>query len=149
MLQTLFTTRNDWTGLITRITIGAILFPHGAQKLLGAFGGYGFTGTMGFFTDVVHLPWIVGFAVILIEFFGSISLLLGFASRLWSVAIIGLMLGIITSSHLQNGFFMNWAGTQGGEGFEYHLLVIGLGLATLVQGSGKYSVDAAISTARS
>ena len=145
MRSLLFQTRHDWTGLITRCTIGAIMFPHGAQKLLGAFGGYGFTGTMSFFTDTVHLPWIVGFAVIIIEFFGSLSMLAGFASRIWSVAFIGLMLGIIFSSHIQNGFFMNWFGAQAGEGFEFHLLVIGLALATLLNGSGKLSVDSRLS----
>jgi putative oxidoreductase len=144
MKQLLFKTDNNWTGLITRLTLGIILWPHGAQKLLGLFGGYGFSGTMGFFTDTMHLPWIVGFLVIIIEFFGSLFLIAGFASRLWSALIVVLMLGVIFTSHLDNGFFMNWFGNQKGEGYEYHLLTIGLALATMVGGSGKISVDKAI-----
>lgn len=141
MKQKIFATNNDWAGFITRLTAGIILFPHGAQKLLGMFGGYGFSGTMGFFTGTLHLPWLIGFLVIIIEFVGSLSLIAGFASRIWSFAMIILMLGIIFTAHIDNGFFMNWYGNQKGEGFEYHLLFIGLSLATLVNGSGKYSVD--------
>ena len=141
MKNKIFKTNNDWTGLVTRLTIGLILFPHGAQKMLGMFGGYGFSGTMGFFTDTMHLPWIIGFLAVIIEFVGALSLITGFASRIWSALTIGLFIGIIFTSHLDNGFFMNWFGNQKGEGYEYHLLIIGLSLATLVNGSGKYSID--------
>ncbi|TMI92362.1 MAG: DoxX family protein [Bacteroidetes bacterium] len=141
MKNKIFRTNNDWTGLVTRLTIGLILFPHGAQKMLGIFGGYGFSGTMGFFTGTMHLPWLIGFLVIIIEFFGSLSLIAGFASRLWSVLVIIEMFGAVITTHLNNGFFMNWAGTQKGEGYEFHLLIIGLALATLIDGSGKFSAD--------
>jgi putative oxidoreductase len=138
----IFGTNNDWAGTLVRLTIGLILFPHGAQKVLGIWGGFGFNGTMGYFTGSLHLPWIIGFLVVFIEFVGSLFLLIGFASRLWSVSIIILMIGIIFTSHINNGFFMNWLGTQKGEGFEYHLLIIGLSVTTLINGSGKYSIDA-------
>jgi putative oxidoreductase len=144
MKRLIFGTNNDWTSLITRLTIGLILFPHGAQKMLGLFGGYGFSGTMNFFTETVHLPWIIGFLVIVIEFIGSLSLVAGFSSRIWSAIIIIQMIGIILTSHIDNGFFMNWFGTQKGEGYEYHLLVIGLAIATVINGSGKYSADGII-----
>lgn len=140
-MTTLFASGNDWTGLILRLTLGFIIFPHGAQKLLGWFGGYGFSGTMNFFTGTVHLPWIVGFTVIIIEFFGSLFLISGLGSRIWAFAMIVLMLGIIFSSHVQNGFFMNWSGSQAGEGYEYHLLVIGLAIALIFNGSGRLSLD--------
>ena len=141
MKNKIFNTNNDFTGIIIRLTLGLILFPHGAQKLLGMFGGYGFTGTMNFFTQTMHLPWIIAFLVIIIEFFGALSFIIGFASRIWAILTIILMLGIIFTSHIDNGFFMNWFGNQKGEGFEYHLLVIGLSLSSLINGSGKYSVD--------
>jgi putative oxidoreductase len=141
MKNRIFKTNNDWTGLVIRLTIGLILFPHGAQKMLGIFGGYGFSGTIGFFTGTMHLPWLIGFSVIIIEFFGSLSLIAGFASRLWSVLVIIEMLGAVITTHANNGFFMNWTGNQKGEGFEYHLLMIGLVLAILINGSGKLSVD--------
>jgi len=141
MKSLLFKTNNDWVGFIIRLTVGIILFPHGAQKMLGLFGGYGFSGTMSFFTNTIHLPWLIGFLVIIIEFIGTISLIIGFASRIWSVLTIILMLGIVFTSHLDNGFFMNWFGNQKGEGYEFHLLVIGLSLAAVINGSGKLSVD--------
>lgn len=145
MKQAIFSTRNDWTGLVTRLTTGFILFPHGAQKLLGWFGGYGFTGSMAFFTGTVHLPWIIGFAVIVIEFIGMLLLIAGFGGRIWAALTIILMTGILLTSHIDNGFFMNWFGNQKGEGFEFDLLVIGLSVATLINGSGKFSVDQYIS----
>ena len=129
---------------ILRVVLGIILFPHGAQKLLGWFGGYGFSGTMGYLTGAAGLPWIIAFAVIAIEFFGAIALILGFGTRIVAVGIIALFAGIVFTSHLQNGFFMNWAGSQPGEGYEYHLLVIGMALALLVGGAGKWSVDHAL-----
>lgn len=141
LFNSVFAVNNDWTGLILRLTIGLIIFPHGAQKLLGMFGGYGFSGTMNFFTQTMNLPWLIGFLVVVIEFFGSLSLIAGFGSRMWALAIVVLMLGIIFSSHIQHGFFMNWFGSQKGEGFEYHLLVIGLAIAVLLNGSGKFSID--------
>jgi putative oxidoreductase len=141
MKTLIFKTNNDWTGLIIRLTIGIILLPHGLQKTIGIFGGYGFSGTMGFFTDTLQLPWFIGFLIIVIEFIGSCSLIIGFASRIWAALIIVLFIGIILTSHVENGFFMNWFGNQKGEGFEFHLLIIGLSLASLFNGSGKFSMD--------
>lgn len=146
MKNLIFKTQDDWTGFALRITLGLILFPHGAQKMLGWFGGYGYTGTMGFFTETMNLPWIIGFLVIIIEFVGALALIVGFATRAWSLAIIFLMIGIIFTSHLQYGFFMNWDGSLPGEGYEYHLLVIGLCIAALINGSGKHALDQSIVT---
>lgn len=116
MKKLIFKSNNDYSGLIARLFLGVVLLPHGAQKLLGLFGGYGFNGTMNFFTETMHLPWIIGFMVIIIEFFGAISLLVGFAGRIWGLLTIILFIGIILTSHLDNGFFMNWFGQQKGEG---------------------------------
>jgi len=144
MKALIFSNNNDYTGLVTRLTLGLILFPHGAQKALGWFGGSGFTSEMNYFTGTVHLPWIIAFLVIVIEFVGSICLIMGFASRLWAIAIIILFTGMICTVHFSNGFFMNWFGNQPGEGFEYHLLIIGLSLILLLNGSGLYALDARI-----
>lgn len=144
-MKKIFNTNNDLTGLIIRLTLGIVLLPHGAQKMLGLFGGYGFSATMDFFTQSLHLPWLIAFLVIIIEFIGAIALLVGFASRIWSSIIIILMVGIIWTSHIDNGFFMNWFGNQKGEGYEYHLLMIGLALALTINGSGRFSIDQKIS----
>jgi putative oxidoreductase len=141
MRQKIFNTGSDWTGFITRLTVGLIMFPHGAQKVFGWFGGPGYSNEMRFLTETLHIPWLIAFTVIIVEFIGSLSLIIGFASRLWAIAMIILFIGIILIEHVDNGFFMNWHGDQEGEGYEYHLLIIGLSLTTLIGGSGKYSID--------
>jgi len=143
-MKKIFQTNESNATTIIRIVLGLILFPHGAQKMLGWFGGYGFSGTMGFLTGTTGLPWIMAFLVIAIEFFGAIALILGFATRIVAVGIISLFTGIIVTSHFQNGFFMNWYGNLKGEGYEFHLLIIGMATALLVSGAGKWSVDYAL-----
>jgi putative oxidoreductase len=143
-MKKIFATNENSSATIIRIVLGLILFPHGAQKLLGWFGGYGFDGTMGFLTGTVGLPWIIGFFVIIIEFFGALALIFGFATRIVSIGLIALFAGIVFTGHLDHGFFMNWNGQQKGEGYEYHLLVIGMALSLLVSGAGKWSADYAI-----
>jgi putative oxidoreductase len=145
MKKLLATNSNNVTALIVRLTLGIVIFPHGAQKLLGWFGGYGFSGTMGFLTGMAHLPWILALLVILIEFFGALFLVFGFATRLAAFGMLANFIGIVITSHLHNGFFMNWANTPNvGQGFEYHLLVIGMSLALLIAGGGKASLDAGL-----
>src|SRR6266513_6418131 len=140
-MRQLFQTDDSWTGLILRLTLGLVMFPHGAQKLLGWYGGFGFTGTMGIFTETMHLPWIVALLVIVGEFFGSLGLIAALLTRFTAVSFMVIMLGAIITAHLPNGFFMNWSGKQLGEGYEYHLLVFGIGLALLLTGAGMWSVD--------
>ena len=140
-MKALFQTDDRWTGLILRLTLGLVMFPHGAQKLLGWFGGFGFDGTMGFFTQKMGLPWLIALLIIIGESFGSVALLAGFLTRFTAASLAVIMLGAIALVHLPNGFFMNWFGQQQGEGYEYHLLVIGIAAALLVTGGGKWSVD--------
>jgi putative oxidoreductase len=140
-MKAFFETDDSWTGLILRVTLGLVMFPHGAQKLLGWFGGFGFEGTLGFFTEKMGLPWIVAVLIIIGEFFGSLGLLAGFLTRFSAASIGVIMLGAISLVHWPHGFFMNWSGRQQGEGYEYHLLVIGIAAALLVTGGGKWSVD--------
>ena len=140
-MKALFQTDDGWTGLILRLALGLVMFPHGAQKLLGWFGGFGFDGTMGFFTQKMGLPWLIALLIIIGESFGSVALLAGFLTRFTAASLAVIMLGAIALVHLPNGFFMNWFGQQQGEGYEYHLLVIGIAAALLVTGGGKWSVD--------
>ena len=143
MLTKLLKTNDSWSPTIIRTVLAIVLFPHGAQKLLGWFGGYGFAGTMGYFTESIGLPWIIGFVVIMIEFFIPFLLLSGLLTRISAVSIFGLFTCIILTSHLQNGFFMNWYGQMdtGQEGFEFHLLVLGMAVALMISGAGKYALD--------
>lgn len=141
MQQLLFATDNSWTGMILRITLALIMFPHGAQKLLGLFGGFGFQTTMKYFTETMKLPWLLSFLVILIEFVGPVGLVIGIASRLWAMLFLIVMIAAISTTNFQHGFFMNWFGNQKGEGYEYHLLMIGICIALMFTGGGRWSLD--------
>ena len=145
MNKLLATNPNNWTALIIRLALAVVIFPHGAQKLFGWFGGYGYEGTMGFLTGTAGLPWVVALLVILIESIGAVLIFFGSITRVASFGLIALFVGIIIKSHIGNGFFINWANAPGvGQGYEFHLLVIGMSLALLVAGGGKASVDVAL-----
>lgn len=143
-IQLLFKTSNNSAPLIARLILGLVMFPHGAQKMLGWFGGYGFNGTMHFFTGMMHIPTALAFLAILAEFAGSLGLITGLLSRVAAFGIAANMVVAILTTHAANGFFMNWFGNQKGEGFEYHLLAIGLALIVMIHGAGKVSLDAVI-----
>ena len=143
MLNKFFQTEDDVSVLIARLFLGVVILPHGLQKLLGMFGGFGFSATVDFFVNS-GIPAAVAFLIIIGESFGAVGLIIGFLSRLAALGITLIMLGAIFLVHLPNGFFMNWSGNQPGEGFEYHLLAIGLALVVLIKGGGKWSVDGAL-----
>ncbi len=126
---------------VLRVTLAAVLFPHGAQKLLGWWGGYGFEGTHAFLTGQIGLPGLLATGMILFEFFGPVLLVLGLLTRPIALATIGIMVGAIATVHWPFGFFMNWTGAQGGEGFEFHLLVLAIAAALVIQGAGALSLD--------
>lgn len=134
-------TNRDLALALTRVILAFVMTAHGAQKLFGWFGGYGFDGTMNFFTTTIGLPYMLGVLIILTETIGMLALAAGLFSRLLAGATIVIMLGAIFSLHLSNGFFMNWGGTMAGEGYEYHLIMIGLALPTVIQGGGIFSLD--------
>ena len=143
-MKKLMLTDDDVSRFLVRLFLGLVMFPHGAQKLLGWFGGSGYSGTMQFFTTQLGLPAIVVILVIVAEFFGALGLIVGFLSRVAAFGILCVMLGAMFMIHLEVGFFMNWYGSQQGEGYEYHLLAIGMALAVIIGGSGAFSVDRAI-----
>lgn len=146
MKKLLATNSANSLALIARLALGIVVFPHGAQKLLGWFGGNGFTGSMGFLTGAAGLPYLIALLVILIEFFGALFLIAGFATRLAAIGILGNFIGIVVTAQLHNGFFMNWGGQANkGEGLEYFILLFALAIISLIAGGGKASVDAAIS----
>lgn len=125
--------------------LGIVFFPHGAQKVLGWFGGYGFRATLASFTDKMHIPLIFALLAIIAEFFGSIALVFGFLTRLAAFGIAAEMVVAVFMVHGRYGFFMNWSGMQKGNGIEYHLLVIAIALALMIKGGGSFSVDKNIS----
>ncbi len=135
------TDSRDTVSLWLRLVLGCVMFPHGAQKALGWFGGAGFAGTLGVFHDALGIPGIFAMLVILAEFIGAVCLISGFATRIAAAGIAAVMIVATAMVHFKNGFFMNWYGQQAGEGFEYHLLVVGLAGALMARGGGSYSFD--------
>ena len=144
MFHKLLATPNDLTLTVVRLVLGLVFFAHGAQKMLGWFGGYGFHGTMGFFTQQMGIPAPLAFLAICAEFFGGLGLIFGLLARIAALGIMVNMMVAVAKVHSANGFFMNWTGQQKGEGFEYHLLAIALLIVVLVKGSGALSIDRAL-----
>jgi putative oxidoreductase len=144
-MRWLLKTNDSLSGLVLRLTLAVGIFPHGAQKLLGWFGGGGFSRTLNAFTNQEHLPSWLAVMVILIESLGSLALFLGLLTRLAALGVAAVMLGAIITVHAANGFFMNWSGTQAGEGFEYHILALGICLTLIYEGGGLLALDGLLS----
>jgi putative oxidoreductase len=144
MFKRLFHTPDDVALTVLRLVLGIVFFAHGSQKMLGWFGGYGFKGTMGFFTQTMHIPAVFAFLAIAAEFFGGLGLIVGLLNRIAAFGIAVNMLVAIFTVHLANGFFMNWNGQQKGEGIEYHVLVLAITVALMIRGAGAFSLDRAI-----
>jgi putative oxidoreductase len=141
VLARVLATPQELAPTVARVSLAVVMFPHGAQKLLGWWGGYGWSGTMGFLTGQIGLPAPLAAGLILLEFFGPVLLLAGLLTRPVALGFVGIMLGAIFSVHAQHGFFMNWSGAQGGEGFEYHVLAIALALVLVLKGGGRFAAD--------
>lgn|SRR5690606_3448662 len=140
-MKLLINTDASWAPFVVRVLLGVVVFPHGAQKLFGWFGGFGFQGTMELFAEAFGLPTVVGLLVILLESVGAAALVVGLGTRIVALGFTGLAIGIAWVSHVEHGFFMNWFGNQKGEGIEYFLLWGGMALALVIAGGGKLSVD--------
>jgi putative oxidoreductase len=147
MLRKLTATDSSTATALLRVVLGIVFFAHGAQKMLGWFGGYGFTGTMGFFTGTLHIPALFAFLAIAAEFFGGLGLIVGLFTRIAAFGIAVTMIVAVLMVHLQFGFFVNWSGAQKGEGYEYHLLVLAITAFLMIKGGGALSVDRQLSLA--
>ncbi|WP_180542504.1 DoxX family protein [Nevskia soli] len=145
MFSTLIRTLNDPAMTIARLTLGIVFFVHGAQKVLGWFGGQGLAATYHGFTQFMHIPAVFAVLAIAAEFLGGLGLIVGFLTRIAAFGILCEMLVAVFKFHLPNGFFMNWTGQQKGEGFEYHLLAIALAAVIMIRGAGAVSIDRALS----
>jgi putative oxidoreductase len=142
MLHHLIKTSNQPAPVLARVTLGLVLLPHGAQHVLGWFGGYGFEGTLGWMTGTLGFPAPLAVVALVTEITAPFFLILGLGARIAALGVIGLMMGAL-STHFGNGFFMNWFGTlpAGKEGFEYHLIALALAGTVVLQGSGAWSLD--------
>jgi putative oxidoreductase len=144
MLANLLHTNANWVLTVLRVVLGLVIFAHGAQKMLGWFGGYGFSGTMGYFTKNMRIPAPLAFLAICAEFFGGLGLILGLLSRIAAFGVGVNMLVAIATVHWKHGLFANWTGAQKGEGYEYHLLALAIVVAIIARGAGALSLDRVI-----
>lgn len=144
MMQKLIGTTDDYAATVTRVVLGAVMFPHGAQKVLGWFGGYGFGPTLDAFTTQIGIPAPLALLAFAAEFLGGLGLIAGLFGRVAAFGVLSVMT-VAATMHLQNGFFMNWTGTQGGEGYEFHLLAGAMAVAVILKGSGALSLDRLLS----
>jgi putative oxidoreductase len=147
MFGKLLKTENDAAALVLRLGLGIVMFPHGAQKVFGWFGGYGLAGTWGFMTGQMHIPAVFAALAITAEFAGSLGLIVGLLGRVAAFGLgVEMAVAAFLGGHVANGFFMNWSGHQAGEGFEYHILVVVIALAVMIKGSGALSLDRLLSS---
>jgi putative oxidoreductase len=141
LLSSVATTTPSLAPTVLRLALGVMILPHGLQKTVGWFGGYGFTGSMGYLTGTVGAPWIFALLAILAESVGGLMLIAGLGTRVAALGVAGVM-AVAAAQHWPNGFFMNWAGNQKGEGIEFHLLALGIAIALMILGGGRFSADA-------
>jgi putative oxidoreductase len=144
----LLRTEGDLSALLLRLTLALVLFPHGAQKVFGWFGGHGLEPTLQYFQNDLSIPLLFGIVAIAAEFLGSIALLIGFLTRVAAFVVAVEMIVAVHLVHRDFGFFMNWMGGQKGEGFEYHILLFGMCLALMLKGGGIWSIDRVLNARR-
>ena len=147
MFEKMIRTDASFAQFMIRVALGVVIWPHGAQKVLGWYGGPGYAGTLQIFAGLGFASTTT-VALMVIEFIGAGLLVFGFLTRVWALGIGVTITVCMLLNHMQHGFFMNWYGSQAGEGFEYHLLVIGIALALVVRGGGMLSLDRALCSAK-
>ena len=143
VLDWLLKTNSGVAGLILRLTLAVVIFPHSAQKVFGWFGGHGFKGTMNYFTGS-GIPAAFALLAIAAEFLGSLGLAVGLLTRVAALGVACVMLVAMATVHWSHGFFMNWYGNQKGEGIEFHLLALGIAVTLIIVGAGACSLDSAL-----
>lgn len=136
-MKKFFATAHDPTLALMRVILGIIFFMHGFQKAFGWFGGFGFHGTMHFFTGMLHIPAFFALLAILAESVGSILLLLGFFTRFAAFCLLVDMMVAIFRVHVTHGFFSPM-------GYEYPLTVAALAFLIMIKGAGSVSIDYAL-----
>ncbi len=144
MKDLIFKTNKSSSPLLIRISLGIVIFAHGAQKLFGWFGGTGYQNTMDYLINTMELPWIISFLTILLESIGALALIIGFATRIMAISFTFIGIAIVCTTHFEHGFFMNWFGNQTGEGYEYFIFWIAMSLALIFSGGGILSIDTLI-----
>jgi putative oxidoreductase len=140
-MKKLMATSADGSLALLRLILGVVFFAHGAQKTLGWFGGPGFSGALKGFTGYLHIPAPLAVLAVAAEFLGGLGLIFGLFGRIAAAGVAVNMLVAVALVHYQFGLFMNWSGSQKGEGIEFHLLALAAAAVIAVRGSGAWSLD--------
>ncbi len=141
-MELVFATYPSWSHLVVRVALGVIFFAHGAQKVLGWFGGNGLRATIAAFGKGLGIPPAAAVIAAFIEFLGGLALVVGFLARPAALGLIVVMLVAVSKVHAQHGFFLNWNLTPGkGHGWEFNFALIAMALAIVIGGAGMLSVD--------
>jgi putative oxidoreductase len=124
---------------LIRVALGALLLPHGLQKLLGWFGGRGLQANTDLFNKLGYSPgWLWGNLVVATEVAGAILLIIGLWTRPAAIAVAIFTFNAILFTHGRGGFFWSSGGS------EYSILLFVCALYVLIRGAGNYSVDKAL-----
>ncbi len=126
---------------LLRVILGVVFFVHGSQKVLGWFGGYGLSGTVGYFKDVVHIPAFFAYLGPFVEFLGGIALVFGMFTKVAALGIFIMMVVATAKVHFPNGFLLSGKGDGKGQGYEFTLTLAIISLVLVLLGGGIYSVD--------
>jgi putative oxidoreductase len=141
MLKRVVKTDDRVEAPILRVSLGGVMFVHGAAKAVGWFGGPGMEGALRIFDAWWSVPPVLAVPVILIEFLGSAILIVGLLTRPVAVALAATMIGAVVIVHWEHGFYIDWFGSQNGHGYEYHALAIGMAASLAIAGGGRWSID--------
>ena len=142
MFRRLIATSSTWFTLPIRFGLGAVMIAHGAQKVLGSFGGPGFNAFIANNTPFGFMrpAWLWMAAAALSELVGGLLVALGFLTRVGAFFIACTMLTAIAGVHWTSGFFAS------NRGYEYPLSLLAMAVALVIAGGGQASVDKALSS---
>lgn len=144
MFRKIIATSATWFPLPIRLALAAVMIAHGAQKVLGSFGGSGFNSFIGGTTPFAFMrpAWLWLAAAALSELVGGILVALGFLTRVGAFFIAATMLTAIVGIHWNGGFFAS------NRGYEYPLSLFAMAIALLIAGGGQASIDKSLSGGR-
>ncbi len=144
MFRKIIATSATWFPLPIRLALAAVMIAHGAQKVLGSFGGSGFNAFIGGNTPFGFMrpAWLWLAAAALSELVGGILVGLGFLTRVGAFLIACTMLTAVIGVHWTSGFFAS------NRGYEYPLSLLAMSLALLIAGGGQASIDKGLSGGR-
>ncbi|MEL7004825.1 MAG: DoxX family protein [Bacteroidota bacterium] len=135
MIRSIIEKKPDLLPLILRISLGIVFIPKGFDLVMNYYDSLDWLTT-----GSLNLPIYLAYAVIFIEFYASLFLILGLSSRIMAASIGLLVLGAIPY-HFFSGLSIDWIGQTVGVGLEFHLIVIGMIIVLMITGSGKLSLD--------